>query len=297
MGSSQALRFAPSPNGRLHLGHAYCAMLNLKLARSLGATMLLRIEDIDRQRCTPQNESAMLRDLEWIGFEWDREPIRQSQRMDAYGEALAQLRDREMLYPSYLSRSEIRAIVNTRPDWPSDPDGAPLYPGNERDFHFQNQGNEHALGREKGKYEQAKWRLDMTSAIQSAGDTLGWHEWCPHTGKIENQNVRPQDWGDVILSRQDTPTSYHVSCVVDDADQRVSHVVRGLDLFQATSVHRLLQVMLHMEAPLYHHHRLILGADGRKLSKSENATALCDLRDAGAAREEVLERIGLPEMA
>jgi len=286
------LRFAPSPNGLLHLGHAWSALVNLRMAHELGATMLLRIEDIDTQRCTPALEAKMLQDLEWIGFEWDGEPLRQTERFDLYREVIDGLLHRGLLYPATLSRSQIRHEVARRLEqgevWPVDPDGVPHYPGSERELPKQARID---LARDR---EDCILRLDTREAIEVASPIEGWFETGAgpdgETGLIK---ADPEQWGDVIIGRKSLPASYHLSCVVDDAEQGVTHVVRGRDLFHATSMHRLLQELLGLAAPAYHHHDLILGEDGRKLSKSAGDTAIRHLREAGMTPGDVRRMIGL----
>ncbi len=281
-------RFAPSPNGRLHLGHALSALLNLKMARETGGRMLLRIEDIDTVRCTPKLEAMMLADLEWIGFEWDEPPRRQSMHFANYKAALDELQARGLIYPAFLSRARIKALAAADPDWPADPDGAPHYPGEERDLSLAAREGLMAGGADFAL------RIDMAKAIAVAGQPLSWRETgAGPAGETGVVPARPQDWGDAILGRKDTPASYHLACVLDDAIQGVSNVVRGADLFHATSIHRLLQELLALPAPKYHHHRLILGRDGAKLSKSRAGTAIAHLRDAGVTPEEVRAMIGL----
>jgi len=275
-------RFAPSPNGELHLGHAYSALLNLKIARDAGGKMLLRIEDIDTVRCTPELETQMLKDLEWIGFEWDEEPLRQSERFDAYRGVLDQLLEKELIYPATLSRSDIRTMVAEKgKTWPRDPDGTPLYPGNERDFTKVKRQEIITLE------EPYTLRLDMAKAIEIITADLFWNE------DGANTIANPSQWGDVVLARKDTPASYHLSCVLDDAFQGITHIVRGQDLYHATSVHRLLQEILALPNPQYHHHNLILGEDGKKLSKSNKDTSLKQLRDVGKSKEDIHRLIGL----
>lgn len=250
--------------------------------------MLLRIEDIDKVRCTPKLEAMMLADLEWIGFEWDGEPRRQSMHFAQYKAALDELQARGLVYPAFLSRTQIKALAAADPLWPSDPDGAPHYPGSERS---------HSLAQTEALMAGGAdfaLRIDMEKAIAAAGKPLSWRETGAgsrgETGMVE---ARPQDWGDAILGRKDTPASYHLACVLDDALQGVTHVVRGADLFHATSIHRLLQELLALPAPVYHHHRLILGPDGTKLSKSRADTAIAHLRDAGVTPPEIRRMIGL----
>jgi glutamyl-Q tRNA(Asp) synthetase len=281
-------RFAPSPNGYLHLGHALSALLNFEMARAAGGRLLLRIEDIDAARCRPQYEHAIYEDLAWLGMSWEEPVRRQSAHFDDYRAALAELDRLGLIYPSFESRGEIAALVaarETHAPWPRDPDGAPLYPGNARTLSPAERGRRMASGKPYAL------RLDMSAAIARTGP-LTWSE----TGDSDLHGavaVAPQMWGDVVLARKDTPTSYHLSVVVDDARQGVTHVVRGQDLFWSTSVHRLLQVLLGLPAPSYHHHRLVLDADGQKLSKSTRATALRALREGGASPTDIRRMIGL----
>lgn len=249
--------------------------------------MLLRIEDIDRVRCTPKLVSMMLSDLDWLGFEWDEEPRRQSEHFDVYAGALAELELSGIVYPAFLSRTQIRGIVADRLGWPVDPDGAPIYPGIERSMAKAEREAEivrnpdHAL------------RIDVSSALKLAHPSLNWLETgngpAGETGIVE---ASPQIWGDTVLGRRDVPASYHLACVIDDSIQEVSHVVRGMDLFHATSIHRLLQDLLNLKAPTYHHHALITDPTGRKLSKSRGDTALRHLRDAGFSARDIRARLG-----
>ena len=280
-------RFAPSPNGLLHLGHALSAMLNHDMTRATNGRFLLRIEDIDQTRCRPEFETAISRDLAWLGLDWERPVRRQSDHLDAYASALERLNELGVVYPSVMTRGEIKAAVaEVEADgrtWPRDPDGSPLYPGRERTCSASKRADLLASGRAYG------WRLDMQKAISLLGGTpLTWDE--SGAGPMDEAGVilaNPAAWGDVILSRSDAPSSYHLSVVVDDALQGVTHVVRGRDLYHATSVHRLLQRLLDLPQPLYHHHRLILGPDGRKLSKSNQDTGIAAFRAAGRTPEEV----------
>ena len=282
-------RFAPSPNGPLHLGHALSAFLNHDMAQDNGGRFLLRIEDIDQTRCTPELEQAIYDDLGWLGLAWENPVRRQSDHFDAYRVALDRLIDAGLAYPAFLSRGETKAIVKAfEADgglWPRDPDGAPLYPPVDRERPEAERAALLASGR------QHAWRLDMEKAIRAAGSPLFWQESGDgETGKIE---ARPALWGDVVLSRSDAPSSYHLSVVVDDALQGITHVVRGMDLFHATAIHRLLQHLLDLPQPAYHHHRLIPGADGRKLSKSEGSTGLSTLRAEGAGPSDIRRLVGL----
>jgi glutamyl-Q tRNA(Asp) synthetase len=282
-------RFAPSPNGYLHLGHALSALLNLDRARAGGGRLLLRIEDIDAARCRPEYETAIYEDLAWLGLAWERPVRRQSEHLGDYRAALAKLDAMGLIYPSFESRAEIAALVAEREaqsPWPRDPDGAPLYPGNAKTMPAAERTRRMAA-------EPYALRLDMAAALARTS-ALTWEETgagpSGETGRIATD---PAAWGDVILARKETPTSYHLAVVVDDAAQGVTEVVRGHDLFHATSVHRLLQVLLGLAAPRYHHHRLILDANGAKLSKSTDATGLRELRARGASAADIRKRVGL----
>lgn len=283
--TTPVFRFAPSPNGFLHLGHAYSALLDHALARGLGGRFLLRLEDIDTTRCRPEYEAAILDDLAWLGIDHDGVPRRQSEHFDAYGAALERLKQLDLVYPSFLGRGEIRARVAAheaagRP-WPRDPDGAPHYPGDERDFSAA------ARAARIMAEPHVVWRLDTARALTRTGP-LVWRETgagpAGETGPIA---ADPARWGDPVLARWEVPTSYHLSVVVDDALQGITHVVRGADLFHATSVHRLIQRLLDLPEPIYHHHRLVTDPTGRKLSKSAADTALASLRAAGATPADI----------
>jgi len=286
--TSPVFRFAPSPNGYLHLGHALSALRNFDLARAAGGRFLLRIEDIDAARCRPDYEQAIYDDLAWLGITWEQPVRRQSAHFDEYGAALARLDAMGLVYPSFESRGEIARLVaarETRAPWPRDPDGAPLYPGDARAL----PPSERRRRMEAG--DPYALRLDMAAAIARTG-ALSWGE----TGAESEAGsvaAAPQIWGDVVLARKETPTSYHLAVVVDDARQGVTHVVRGQDLFWSTSVHRVLQALLDLPAPSYHHHRLILDAEGKKLSKSTRATALRALRESGATAADIRRMVGL----
>lgn len=283
-------RFAPSPNGYLHLGHAYSALLNFDAARQSGGRLLLRIEDIDPARCRPEYEAATYRDLAWLGISWETPVRRQSEHLADYRAALEKLMDRGLVYPAFESRAEIARLVAQREaqaPWPRDPDGAPLYPGVAKSL----SPDERARLLESGT--PYALRLDMAAACALVGD-LSWTEYGEgpggETGAVA---ARPEAWGDVILARKETPTSYHLSVVIDDALQGVTEVVRGADLFWSTSVHRLLQQLLGLPQPAWRHHRLVLDGDGRKLSKSTGSTGICELRAQGATPADVRRRVGL----
>jgi glutamyl-Q tRNA(Asp) synthetase len=283
-------RFAPSPNGLLHLGHAYSALLNFDMARAAGGRLLLRIEDIDAARCRPEFEAAIFEDLAWLGIAWEQPVRRQSEHFDDYRAALRRLSDMQLTFPSFESRAEIAHLVADRESharWPRDPDGAPLYPGAARQMPAAERTARMARG------EPYAIRVDMERAMDWTGPLQWLETGRSPAGEQGDVVAEPSAWGDVIVGRKEMPTSYHLSVVVDDALQGVTHVVRGEDLFWSTSVHRLLQALLGLPAPSYHHHRLILDADGRKLSKSTRATALRELRAQGATPAEVRRIIGL----
>jgi glutamyl-Q tRNA(Asp) synthetase len=283
-------RFAPSPNGYLHLGHAYSAMLNADLARETGGRLLLRIEDIDTTRCKPEFEAAIDEDLTWLGLSWERPPRRQSRHFAEYRAALEKLAALGLIYPAFESRAEIARLIADQQEQapaPRDPDGAPLYPGTARAL--SPEARERLL-RSGAPYAL---RLDMVAARAHVGD-LSWTERGEGpNGETGRVTADPAAWGDVIIARKETPTSYHLAVVVDDALQGVTEVVRGQDLFWSTSVHLLLQQLLGLPQPLYRHHRLIRDAAGEKLSKSTDATGLRELRAAGVTPAEIRRRVGL----
>ncbi|MCK1732755.1 tRNA glutamyl-Q(34) synthetase GluQRS [Bradyrhizobium sp. 138] len=283
-------RFAPSPNGVLHLGHAYSALLNFERTRETGGLLLLRIEDIDATRCRPEFEAAIYEDLAWLGITWETPVRRQSEHLADYRAALDRLSAFGLVYPAFESRAEIARLVAAREAdglWPHDPDGAPLYPGDSKSLPADERSRLIASG------VPYALRLDMAAACQRAAG-LNWNELGDGPdGERGIVPARPEAWGDVILARKETPTSYHLSVVVDDALQGVSEIVRGQDLFHATSVHRLLQVLLGLPEPAYRHHRLICDGEGRKLSKSSRSTGLRELRAAGITPAGIRQLVGL----
>ena len=293
--SAAVFRFAPSPNGYLHLGHALSALINFDMARAASGRFLLRIEDIDRTRCRPQFEQAIYADLEWLGLIWEEPVRRQSAHFDDYRAALARLDAMGLLYPSFESRGEIARMVAERAaqgGWPRDPDGAPLYPGNARALPVaERQARMQEVRMQSGA--SYALRLDMEAALARAGSLSFIETGAGPSGETGRLVVEPQVWGDVVLARKEVPTSYHLSVVIDDAAQGVTHVVRGRDLFCATSIHRLLQALLGLSQPIYHHHRLILDEQGRKLSKSTQATSLRALRKDGATPADIRSIVGL----
>lgn len=278
-------RFAPSPNGYLHLGHALSVLLNADMARAAGGRLLLRVEDIDEARCRPEFETAIYEDLGWLGVTWEQPVRRQSDHHADYRAALGKLDAMELIYPAFESRTEIARWVGEREAasgeaWPRDPDGGLRYPELSKSLPAAERrrlieaGAPYAL------------RLDMTAALARTGQ-LAWDE------SGETVAADPASWGDIILARKDTPNSYHLAVVVDDAAQGVTDVVRGRDLFHSTAAHRVLQALLGLPQPRYHHHRLILDAQGRKLSKSTAATGLRELRAQGATPATIRAMVGL----
>ena len=261
-------RFAPSPTGRLHLGHAYSALQAHDFAREAGGRFILRIEDIDGTRSRPEHVAAILADLDWLGLQWDEPPTFQSQRLGLYQDALDRLRGMGLLYPCFCTRADIAASLSA----PHGPDG-PLYPGTCRGLVDPDLTRPHS------------WRLDMAKAIARTGPRT-WHD--AHAGTIE---ADPLSHGDVILARKDAPASYHLAVTVDDAAQGVSHVVRGADLFAATHVHRLLQALLGLPTPEYRHHALLAGPDGVRLAKRHGAPTLEALRLAGEDGHALADRL------
>lgn len=275
-------RFAPSPNGLLHRGHALSVLLNQAFAQRCGGRLLLRIEDIDPQRSRPEFEAAILRDLAWLGVAFEGEVLRQSRRMALYRAALDRLRERGLIYACRCSRQEIRLTVETRERdsgtaWPRDPDGAPLYPG---------------ICRDADVAGSVVWRLRMDKAIAAAGPELSYLRF-DETGAETAIAARPARWGDVVLARRDVPTSYHLSVVIDDAAQAVTHVVRGRDLEAATDIHVLLQRLLGLPTPRYHFHRLLQDGEGQKLAKSRGSLSLADLRAGGMTPDRLRAELGV----
>ncbi|MPZ41104.1 MAG: tRNA glutamyl-Q(34) synthetase GluQRS [Rhizobiales bacterium] len=288
--STPVFRFAPSPNGYLHLGHALSALMNADMARAAGGRLLLRIEDIDESRCRPEYEQAILDDLAWLGIAWEQPVRRQGEHLADYCAALAQLAAQGLLYPSFESRADIAALVTERErhdTWPRDPDGAPLYPGSAGSMSPAERQRRLDAG------EPYALRLDIAAAFACAGPISWTEEGQGLDGETGTVPADPGAWGDVVLARKDTPSSYHLSVVVDDAIQGVTHVVRGQDLFFATSVHRLLQTLLGLPPPTYHHHRLLLDSGGRKLSKSSRSTGLRELRAQGVTPADIRRMVGL----
>ncbi|NQV85134.1 MAG: tRNA glutamyl-Q(34) synthetase GluQRS [Rhodospirillales bacterium] len=276
-------RFAPSPTGHLHLGHAYAALFAAGQAQTAGGRFLLRIEDIDTPRCKPEFEDAIFGDLAWLDLDWQHPVRRQSEHFDEYRRALGQLEDRGLVYPCFCSRREIRAEINNSsaaPHAPPDGDEGPLYPGTCRRLtdterqQRRNQGEPFAL------------RLDAEKAIEISGP-LTWVD--AEKGEIDTTLNRH---GDVVLARKESPASYHLAVTIDDHLQGVTLITRGDDLFSSTHVHRVLQAVLGFDVPTYHHHRLLTGDDGTRFAKRDKSLTIRALRGAGKSPDQVREMAG-----
>lgn len=296
-GATVVERFAPSPNGYLHLGHAYSALLAYRAAVAADGRLLLRIEDIDQTRARPELEAQILDDLAWLGIVWEEPVLRQSSRMAAYAEALESLRARGLLYPCFCSRQDIAAAITAPQEGApvTGPDGL-VYPGTCRGLSSEERAAREAAG------ATPALRLDMRKAIATLGGAgvvskLSWKELgASPTGQTGRINLDPaaliEGCGDVVLARRDFGTSYHLSVVIDDAYQGITHVTRGEDLFEATPIHRLLQALLGRPTPVYRHHPLIRDKAGRRLSKRAHDAGIAELRAAGATPKEIVA--GLP---
>ena len=297
MNGQAVIRFAPSPNGELHLGHAFSALTAQACARALGGRFLLRIEDIDIGRCRPEFEAQILDDLRWLGLTWEEPVRRQSEHFATYRGALDRLDGMGLLYPCFASRREIAEAAEALGKVAAtlDPDGAPLYRGLHRDLdpetaaRFKAEGKAFAL--------RIRMALALERAREKAGGDITFGAFDPDGSGGERRQADPARWGDAVIARKDVPASYHLAVVVDDAAQGISHVVRGMDLYAATDIHRLLQILLDLPEPLYHHHRLITDAAGRKLSKRHADMSLRALREGGASPSGIAHMVGLADQA
>ncbi|AEG47748.1 Glutamyl/glutaminyl-tRNA synthetase, class Ic, catalytic domain protein [Sphingobium chlorophenolicum L-1] len=266
-------RFAPSPTGRLHVGHAWSALLAMDMAHARGGAFRLRIEDIDGTRSRPEHVAGIVEDLRWLGIAWDGDIVFQSARLDHYEAALQRLEAMGLLYPCFCTRADIMASSAA----PHGPEG-PVYPGTCRGLGDGERSRRIAAG------EPHAWRIDMAQAAERAGP-LRWDALpfpAEDGARAQPVQARPLLAGDVVLARKDAPASYHLSCTLDDAAMGVTHVLRGDDLRGATDIHRLIQALLGLPSPAYIHHPLLLGADGRRLAKRDGSIALADLRAEGA---------------
>lgn len=280
-------RFAPSPTGPLHLGHAFAALMAYAAARAGGGRFLLRIEDLDRTRARPEYEQAIYDDLSWLGLRWERPVMRQSERATAYAAALARLDAAGLLYPCFCTRKEIEAEIAASASAPQGPDG-PLYPGTCKALSRGERAARAAAGATHAL------RLDVAGAVARTDGALAFVErGAGPNGETGVITAHPEQFGDVVLARKDAAAAYHLACVVDDAAQGVTLVTRGEDLFAASHLHRLLQALLDLPAPEYAHHRLIRNAQGRRLAKRDDAHSLAALRAGGGAPEDILRLLGV----
>lgn len=283
MTQAPVFRFAPSPNGRLHLGHARSALVGYEMARRAGCRFLLRIEDIDVARCREEFVDGIYEDLTWLGVTWEQPVLRQSREFGIYAGAISELKAAGILYPCFATRAEL--AQSGGPAAPTDPDGVPLYPGLHKNMAATEIERRIACG------ESYALRIDMDRARARAstlpgGRPLTFREF-DTDGKERLIEARPERWGDAVIVRKDVPASYHLAVVIDDARQNVTHVTRGQDLFAATDLQRLLQILLRLPEPRYHHHALLTNPKGRKLSKSARDTDIRSLRLAGMSAAEV----------
>ena len=269
-------RFAPSPTGHLHLGHAFSALFAWRRAREAGGRFLLRLEDIDPGRCRPEFTAAVLEDLAWLGLDWDGEVRVQSRHLPAYRAALDDLAVRGLLYPCFCTRADIEREMEASAAAPHSPDGAPLYPGTCRGLSQDERESRMAAG------ERHALRLDMRRALAAAHQALCFEE--AGEGAVV---CRPEQFGDVVLARKDAPASYHLCVTHDDAVQGVTLVTRGADLKPATHLHRLLQALMGWPEPAYSHHLLLTDPLGRRLAKRDRAATLRELRTAGKSPADV----------
>ena len=268
-------RFAPSPTGYLHRGHAFSALTAHEAAREAGGRFLLRIEDIDASRCRPEYEAAIYEDLAWIGLGWEEPVRRQSDHLDDYRAALDRLKDRGLLYRCFRTRKELVDIQSAPHGLPEPFRGGPLHPNEEE--RWLEEGRPYA------------WRLSLDAARAAIGN------WAGLTFVEEGKGViraRPELAGDVVLARKDVGVAYHLAVVVDDALQEITHVIRGEDLFEATHIQRLLQALLDLPTPTYRHHRLLTGPDGKRFAKRDKAETLRSLRERGVSAAELRAELG-----
>jgi len=266
-------RFAPSPTGRLHIGHALSALAVWHAADLASGTVLLRIEDIDHARCRPEYEQGIYDDLHWLGLTWPEPVWRQSERLPVYAEALADLKQREIVYPCFCTRRQIAATATEHGF------EGPIYPGTCRDL------TQTEVKRRLDAGQTPAWRIDLTRALDITGP-IRWHD-----AEAGRQDWDGLGWGDVVLARKDIGTSYHVAVTLDDALQQVSHIVRGQDLFHMTHIHVVLQRLFGIGTPQYQHHRLLTDPDGDKMAKRKGSQSLRALIESGLSRDDILAMI------
>lgn len=282
MPSSPILRFAPSPNGFLHLGHAYSALITHQWALEMGGQWLLRIEDTDPERTKPEFVAAIYQDLKWLGLSWPEPVLVQSTHFDIYKTAAGKLGGMGLLYPCFCSRKTIRTHATDQ----TDPDGAPIYPGTCKHFSAEDIKHRQVRG------DPVQYRLDMDKALAKTGPLTFTRAGPTPMDRPQIAYAQPRRWGDVVIQRKGTPTSYHLSVVVDDAAQNITHVTRGRDLQAATDIHILLQFLLGLPAPIYTFHKLILDDNNNKLSKSVRSQSLHALRKEGATPQSIRAQLG-----
>ncbi|NQU58397.1 MAG: tRNA glutamyl-Q(34) synthetase GluQRS [Rhodospirillales bacterium] len=275
-------RFAPSPTGLLHLGHAYSALFAADLAKMTAGRFLLRIEDIDPLRCKPEFEAAIFEDLAWLGLQWEQPVRHQSDHMQTYAGALERLENMGLLYPCFCSRKEIRDEIAAAGGAPHQGPEGPHYPGTCRGLSLDEANARRQAG------EPFALRLDNAKALAGIAAPLVWHD--QERGDII---ARPEQFGDVVLARKDIPTSYHLAVTIDDDLQGVTLVSRGEDLLPSTDIHRLLQELLGLNVPTYHHHPLLNDETGRRLAKRDKAQTIKALREAGNSPDDVRTLTGL----
>ena len=285
-------RFAPSPNGKLHLGHAYSAIISEKLAKKYDGEFIVRIEDIDIGRSSKENEGLILNDLNWLNIKFDEKKIRrQSGYFGLYENYLKKLRDLDLVYPCWASRSEIKKVIKSNKvkhsKWPIDPDGQYIYPGIYKNISPAERSGMMLSGKD------FSWRLDVDKAINFAQDKIKSEIFFHEVGlePIGRRLAEPHLYGDIILARKDIPTSYHLAVTIDDFEQNITLVTRGLDIYPATSIHRLLQIIFNFTEPDWFHHNLIRDNEGIKLSKTSNSTSIEFYRNNGYSAQKLIEKI------
>ena len=284
-------RFAPSPNGYLHLGHAYSASVASKLAQISGGKFFIRIEDIDLGRCKKEYEENIYKDLNWLEIKYEENIIKQSECFDNYERYVKKLRDLNLIYPCWASRSEIKKTIlkksSSKSPWPIDPDGQYIYPEIYKNISKAERSNLMLSG------SKFSWRLNVKKAMNFAQEKLGNKIFFEELG-LEPKGKRilePNLYGDFIIARKEIPTSYHLSVTVDDAEQGINLVTRGLDIYPATSIHRLLQIILNLPETKWYHHNLLREDSGEKLSKTNKSTSIKSLRDKKIKKDEIFSLI------
>ena len=285
-------RFAPSPNGKLHLGHAFSAIISERLAKKNNGEFIVRIEDIDIGRTSRENEELIIADLNWLNIKFDEKKIRrQSEYFELYEVYLKRLRDLDLVYPCWATRSEIKKTIKSNKfkhsNWPIDPDGQYIYPGIYKNISPAKRSGMMLSGKD------FSWRLDIEKAINLAQDILKSKIFFQEVGlePIGKRLAEPHLYGDIIIARKDIPTSYHLSVTIDDFEQNINLVTRGLDIYPATSIHRLLQVIFDLPEPEWFHHNLIRDKQGIKLSKTSNSTSIEFYRNNGISSKKLIDKI------